>query len=186
MKAYIQTLNILDSNELNLIDDYITKKNVEKDSVLLRNNSICEELYFVRSGALRSFHINNDGVEVTSCIAFDGEFMCDFSSFILQQSSQEAIHSLLESEIEIIKYNDLESLYDTSISWQKVGRKIIEKQYIQMEQHFAKYQQNNSLGRYEYIYKNYPRRLALIPQHYIASYLGISTRQLTRIRKTFL
>lgn len=186
MKTYICSLNILNNKELDLIDNYSTKRIFQKEDVLLQNKSICKELYFVKSGALRSFYTNDDGDEITRCIAFDNEFMCDFSSFISQQSSQETIHPLLTSEVEIIKYEDLENLYDTNMSWQKVGRKIIENQYILMERHFAKFQQDNSLGRYEYISQNYPSQLAQIPQHYIASYLGISTRQLSRIRKSLL
>lgn len=186
IKTYINSLNILTSNEINAIDNYTIKKVFQKNTVLLENGSVCKKLYFVNYGALRSFYTNSDGDEITNCIAFNNEFMCDFPSFIQQEPSQHSIHVLLESEIEIIEHEDLENLYDTSIGWQKVGRKIIEMQYIMMEQHIEKLQQGRSIGRYEYILKNYPRQLALIPQHYIASYLGISTRQLTRIRKSLL
>lgn len=186
MKGYIRSLDILDTKELDFIDNHVVKKSFRKDEFLLRTNSICKELYFVRSGALRSFSVDNNGDEITHCIAFDNEFMCDFHSFISQQPSRQTIHALLGSDVEVIKYEDLEKLYDSCIGWQKVGRKIIEQQYISMEQHFIMFQQDDSSGRYEYLLKNYRRQLSLIPQHYIASYLGISTRQLTRIRKSLL
>ncbi len=186
MKKYLASLNILTASELNLIDNYLERRTVEKGTVLLEENKVCRELFFVVSGVVRSFYYNYKGEEVTSCIAFDSEFMAAYPSFIQQQKSRETIHILQHTEIEVISYDNLEKLYDSSIAWQKLGRKLVENQYVFMEQHFTEFQQQNGSHRYEYLLKNYPKQLHQIPQPYIASYLGISTRQLTRIRKSLL
>ncbi|MBW3519825.1 Crp/Fnr family transcriptional regulator [Flavobacterium sp. NKUCC04_CG] len=186
MKEYLASLNILSTSELNQIDAYIVKRTVEKAAVLLEENKVCRELMFVVSGVLRSYYWNYKGEQVTSCIAFDNEFMAAYPSFIQQQKSQETIHALQHTEIEAISFENLEKLYDSSMAWQKIGRKLVENQYVFMNQHFTEFQQQNGSHRYEYLLKNYSKQLNLIPQHYIASYLGISTRQLTRIRKSLL
>lgn len=186
MKKYLASLNILSRSELDQIDAYIVKRTVEKAAVLLEEQHICQELMFVVSGVLRSFYWNFKGEQVTSCIAFEGEFMAAYPSFIQQLKSRETIHALQHTEIEAISYENLEKLYDSSMAWQKIGRKLVENQYVFMDQHFTEFQQQNGSHRYEYLIKNYPKQLHQIPQPYIASYLGISTRQLTRIRKSLL
>lgn len=186
MKEYLASLNILSTSELNQIDAYIVKRRVEKGAVLLEENKVCRELLFVVSGVLRSYYWNYKGEQVTSCIAFDNEFMAAYPSFIQQQKSRETIHALQNTEIEVMRFEDLEKLYDSSMAWQKLGRKLVENQYVFMDLHHTEFQQQNSSHRYEYLLKNYSKQVNMIPQHYIASYLGISTRQLTRIRKSLL
>ncbi len=186
MKTYIHSLGIVSGNELARIDNLIHQKTVCKGEVLLHENEICCYLYFVTSGTLRSYYFNYEGNEITDCIAFPGEFMSSFSSFIRHQPSHKTIQALLDTEYQFISYDDLETLYDSSINWQKTGRRLIEQQYIIQEVHFTNYQQHNGTTRYEYLLKNYTRQVNQIPQHYIASYLGISARHLTRIRKALL
>lgn len=186
MKSYFESLKLLSQFELDQLDQFIKNEPIPKNTFILNSESVCTELIFVKSGVLRSFFINYDGEEATLCLAFDGEFMADYSSLISQQPSKETIHSLVESDIDRINYHDLEFLFNSSISWQKVGRRLIELQYLAMEKHFTQFQQNKGLERYSYLLQHYATQLNLIPQSYIASYLGISSRQLSRIRKSLL
>ncbi len=184
MKKYIEKLNILSQEELNQIDDKLHQLSVEKGTILLEEGSVSDKLFIVKSGTLCNLYEDTDAEERINCMAFNGEFSCSFSSFMSGNPAHESIIALLDSELEYINQKDLEALFDSSISWQKVGRKFIELHYILMEEHFTNFQQKNGAIRYEYLLRNYPQQVRAIPQKYIASYLGISTRQLTRLRKS--
>lgn len=186
MKDYFRALNILSETELEMITPFIQHQTMQKGQTLLHLDTVCHKLYYIKSGVLRSYYWNYDSDQVTSCIAFDNEFMTSFPSFIQQQKSKEVIHALQNTIVEYITHADLESLYDSCINWSKLGRKLVEHQYVIMDQHVTEFQKQKSSFRYEFLLKHYPFQVNQIPQHYIASYLGISTRQLTRIRKSLL
>lgn len=184
MKNYIRALNILSSEELNQIDDKLHQLSVEKGDILLHEGNISDKLFMVKSGTLCNIYEDEAAEDRINCMAFEGEFTCSFSSFMSGLPARECIVALLDSEVEYIEQQDLEALFNSSILWQKVGRRFIEEHYILMEKHFTSFQQKNGAVRYEFLLRNHPQPVRMIPQKYIASYLGISTRQLTRLRKS--
>lgn len=184
MRKFIENLNILSTEELNWIDDKLYLLSVEKGATLLAEGAISDKLFMVKSGILCNIYEDNNAEIRINCMAFENEFSCSFSSFMRQVPAHESIVALLDTKLEYIEQKELEALFDSSISWQKVGRKFVELHYVLMEEHFTNFQQKNGSIRYEFLLHNYPQQIRMIPQRYIASYLGISTRQLTRLRKS--
>lgn len=184
MKKFIESLNILSQEELNQIDDKLHQRSVSKGTVLLKEGMVSDKLFIVKSGVICNIYEDDNTEQRINCMAFNGEFSCSFSSFMSGSPARESIVALLDSQLEYINQKDLEFLFDSNLYWQKVGRKFVEFHYILMEEHFTSFQQKNGAIRYEFLLRNYPQQVRAIPQKYIASYLGISTRQLTRIRKS--
>lgn len=84
MKELFRTLQIISEEELDRLDVVITTRTLIKGDFLIQEGKVCNEIVFIRLGALRSFYINNDGEELTNCITFERELMSAFSSFITQ------------------------------------------------------------------------------------------------------
>ena len=186
MKKYFSSLNILSSEELNRMDPFLTVRDIKKGDFLIQANHICKEIVFIKSGVLRSYFTDNDGVETINCITFEGEMMAAFSSFIKQTPTDENIQAIMDTKVEALQKTDLEHLYQTSAEWQKLGRILTEMQYLKLEERIISFQKDDATKRYQLLEKNNSEYIKHIPLHYIASYLGISTRHLTRIRKSIL
>ena len=186
MKKHIKSLNILTDSELNLIDSYIKKRSLKKGDFLIREGQICKEITFIKKGSLRSYFVNENGEEVTNCISFENDLMNAYSSFIKQEPCKENIQAVIDTEIEFISKKDIESLFNSNNNWQKVGRTFAEQEYINLENRIISFQRDTAMVRYSNLEKNHPQYIKQIPLHYIASYLGISSRHLTRIRKDIL
>ncbi|KFF08550.1 Crp/Fnr family transcriptional regulator [Flavobacterium hydatis] len=186
MKSIFQSLQILPSDELDKLDGLITKKKLKKGDFLIQESQMSKEIVLIKSGALRSFYINNEGEEITNCITFENEFMAAFASFITQKPTEENIQALFDTELEVISHANIEHLYENSIHWQKVGRIIAEMQYINLEQRILSFQKLTGKERYETLFKNHPNYIQLIPLQYLASFLGVTPRHLSRIRKAIL
>jgi CRP-like cAMP-binding protein len=171
-----------DSDKQNL--NRLTKtKLLVKNKFLIMEGNISDEIVMIKKGILRSFYINSNGEEITNCIAFDGELMSAFSSFITQHPTDENIQALCDTELLVLKKSDLETLYESSSAWQKTGRLLIELQYVELEKRIASFQKQTAKQRYETLLKNHSNYIKFIPLKYLASYLGITQRHLSRLRK---
>jgi hypothetical protein len=85
----------------------------------------------------------------------------------------------------VIKKKDLEKLFEKSNEWQKIGRLLAEMQYVDLEKRIASFQKESGSQRYETMLKRYPNYIKYIPLHYLASFLGVTPRHLSRIRAQY-
>lgn len=186
MKSVFQSINILPQNELDQVDDLISFRKLKKGEILLKENQVCNEIYFIKKGILRSYFFNHQGDEITNCFAFESEFMASFSSFITQKPAEENIQALVDTELQIISRENLEKLYKFGKHWQEIGRKLTEMEYVTLQKRMISFQKLSGAQRYEELYQNHQKYLQLIPLQYLASYLGVTPRHLSRIRKAIL
>ncbi|RKR11972.1 CRP-like cAMP-binding protein [Flavobacterium sp. 90] len=186
MKTVFQSIQILPQKELEQLEDLITFRTLKKGELLLKENQICNEIYFIKKGILRSYFFNHQGDEITNCFAFENEFMASFSSFITQNVAEENIQALAETELQVLSRESLEKLYNSGIHWQEIGRKLTEMEYVTLQKRMISFQKLSGTQRYEELYQNHQKYLQLIPLQHLASYLGVTPRHLSRIRKAVL
>lgn len=183
MKSVFKSVQNFSDEELNLLDDLVQFRTLKKGELLLTENEVCNEVVFIKKGILRSFFVNHKGDEITNCFAFENEFMASFASFITEKKAEENIQALADTELEILNRKDLEKLYQSGFNWQETGRKLTELEFVNLHKRMVSFQKFSAAQRYEELYKNHQRYLQLIPLQYLASYLGVSPRHLSRIRK---
>jgi CRP-like cAMP-binding protein len=186
MKSVFQSIQNRPQNELDQLDNLITFIKLKKGELLLAENQVCNEIYFIKKGILRSYFFNHQGDEITNCFAFENEFMTSFSSFITQNVTEENIQALADTELQVISRQNLEKLYNLGIHWQEIGRKLTEMEYVRLQERMISFQKLSGTQRYEELYKHHQKYLQLIPLQYLASYLGVTPRHLSRIRKAIL
>ncbi|MCC7245143.1 MAG: Crp/Fnr family transcriptional regulator [Saprospiraceae bacterium] len=182
MYHFLMELNLLDFSELEKIKELVSTKIIRKGDYLIRKGSVCKEIVWIKSGILRSFYINTDGVEITNCLAFDNELMAAFSSFITQHPTEENIQAIVDSEIEVLTKDQLNTLYTESTQWQTIGRILTEYQYVQLEQRIVSFQKYTAKQRYEELLANHAHYIQNVPLQYLATYLGMTPRHLSRLR----
>ncbi|KAF2342647.1 Crp/Fnr family transcriptional regulator [Flavobacterium tistrianum] len=186
MKSVFQSIQLIPQSELDQLDDLIITHKLKKGELLLKENQISKEIYFIKKGILRSFFFNHQGDEITNCFAFENEFMASFSSFITQNVAEENIQALADTELEVLSREGLFKLYELGAHWQEIGRKLTEMEYVTLQKRMISFQKLSGTERYEELYKNHQKYLQLIPLQYLASYLGVTPRHLSRIRKAIL
>lgn len=183
MKTIFQSIQDFSKDELDLLDDLITFRTLKKGELLLTENQVCNEIVFIESGILRSFFFNHKGDEITNCFAFENEFMASFASFITQEKAEENVQALVDTKLQVLNRKALEKLYQSGFNWQETGRKLTEIEFVNLQKRMISFQKLSGAQRYEELYKNHQKYLQLIPLQYLASYLGVTPRHLSRIRK---
>ncbi|MBL6448632.1 Crp/Fnr family transcriptional regulator [Fulvivirga sp. 29W222] len=183
MLNHLSTFGILTDSEVNQVKQYLTSRTIQKGEYLITEGKVCQEIAYVENGTLRSFYTKDNGEEVTYCITFAGNFTTAYSSYITGEKTPESIQALSHAELLILKKRDIETMAANSTNWVKLLKFLAEQQYVEMEKRIFSYQKESANERYLELVKNHPDYIQNIPLQYLASYLGITPRHLSRIRK---
>lgn len=154
-----------------------------KNNYFVEPNKVCRQIAFIQKGTLRTSYINENAEEITSCFCTENNLTTSYKSFILQEPSSLSIQAIEDAELLVITYDDLQKLFKESTVWQTIGRVIAEKQYIVMEQYASVLCNESAKEKYTRLLKEQPGILHKATVNDIASYLGITRRTLSRIRK---
>lgn len=144
---------------------------------------VCNWMAYVNKGILRNFYYSSKDEEVTYCLTFPNQVTSAFSSFMTQKTTFENIHALSDIELLVINRNAYYKLMDSSENWLKFSRFVAEQTYIEMENRLLALQMESAQKRYKDLINYNPDYLQQIPLKYLASYLGITQRHLSRLRK---
>jgi CRP/FNR family transcriptional regulator, anaerobic regulatory protein len=160
-------------------------KEFKKKDFLLHEGKVCNKISFINSGCMRLFY-NVDGIENTVQFFFADSWYTDYASFLTGEPSIENMQALETCEIVQFKKEDLYKLFNLYPIFDRVGRVMAENAYLSLSQLNKMLTNEEPEERYLNLFKNRPEIVERIPQHYIASYLGIKPESLSRIRKRIL
>ena len=185
-KKFIRQLIPISDTEFEQTVIFFKEQTLQKGDFFVRQDKVCRQIAFINKGTLRTFYINDKAEETTSCFCVENNLTTSYKSFILQQPSHLSIQALEDAELLVIDYEHLQKLYSTSPIWQNVGRTIAEKEYIVMEQYASVLNNETAKEKYLRLFKEQPQIIQKAPVKHIASYLGITTRTLSRIRREII
>lgn len=158
-------------------------KELKKKEYLLKQGQICQGIYFLSKGLIRTFYINNNGKEVNTSFYLQNDFLREIESMTNNTPSIKNIQAIEDSTVFYIDKVKLINLYEKSGFYQKMGRMILEKLTISEQKHSSLLIGYSPKERYLYILENNPELVKRVPLQFLASYLGISRESLSRIRK---
>jgi len=184
MRNYLQSFNILTENEIDLFESKVLHKKLKKGAFFIKEGRISKEVAFVVSGLFRSFYHSSSEEEVTYCFTFSNSFVSAYSSFLSQTKTIENIQALSDIELLTISREEILILEKSSTNWLKFFKLITEQEYIKMEKRIFLLQKESAEKRYNDLLTNQPEYLQFIPLNFLSSYLGITQRHLSRIRKS--
>lgn len=182
-EKYLEAFNIFTRDEIGDFVQLTSKRSLSKGDYFIREDQKCKEAAFVISGSLRSFFISAKEEEITYCITFPNTLMTAYSSFISGQGTTENIQAITPVELLIIQKSAINDLELKNPKWVKFLKVIAEQQYIELEKRIFQLQKNNASRRYASLVRYQPEYIQSIPLQYLASYLGITQRHLSRIRR---
>lgn len=150
-------------------------------TILLEEGKIADKLYLIRKGCLRLFFYN-EGKDITFQFFFEGDFVASFDSLYKRKPSLFSLESIEPTEVSVIKRDVFYNLIEKTPSLRHVYEEKLIDRFRVYQQLFLSQIKNTPQQRYEELLKEYPNIIQRVPQHYIASYLGITPVSLSRIR----
>ncbi|WP_291287222.1 Crp/Fnr family transcriptional regulator [Flavobacterium sp.] len=167
-----------------LIEDITEIQSIKKGEVLLESGQIAKEIYFVVKGAMRAFITDAAGNLYNKNIFLEGHFAGSKASLLQQTPSHFTIEALEDSILIQLDYKKYRALIDQHNDLKNYYIAYLEKNWvIEKEQREIALVMQNATERYLHLLSSHPDLSERIPLLHIASHLGITPTQLSRIRK---
>jgi CRP/FNR family transcriptional regulator, anaerobic regulatory protein len=174
----LQNLTIADKASFSEI---LKRSEFSKGSVLIKENEVADKMFAIVKGACRSYFIKN-GEEITDFFFFENSFATDYASWCSNKPSTLILECVEDCEVDIIYKKDLENLYSLKHSFSEIGRMMAEYSYLQIEERMRLLHTESLEVKYNWMIQNFPQIFQRVPQHYIATYLGVKPQSLSRVR----
>jgi len=176
-----QMISVSD-DETQLLKQLFTEKHIKKGEHFLSEGQVCRTVAIISSGLVR-YYVNDDGNDGTYYFGSEGNFVCDYESFLPQVPSTKNIQALEDTSLYIISYDGLQQLYQGIKEGERLGRLGIEQVFVNVLQQLTSFYKDSPEERYRRFLQSYSGISQRVPQYYIASYVGIKPQSLSRIRK---
>jgi CRP-like cAMP-binding protein len=179
----IQEKVTLTPEEMELCKTFFIPKKLRKKQTLLQEGDICIYNAFVEKGILRSFSMDEKGNEHIVQFAIEGWWITDLSSFLTNSNSIYTIEALEDSELLLLTTEAREALMDKIPMFERYQRLLLQNAYIANQARINSALTETAEEKYTNLGLAYPGIVQRVPQHMIASYLGLKPETLSRVRK---
>ncbi len=165
-----------------MLEEISTVRHFDKEDVILEQGKYCNHLWFINKGAVKASELI-DGIERVSHFFLSNMFFTNYYCWVTKNMSDITFKTVQDCEIIEIDYSKLEILSLQHHIFDRIGRKMAERIFVQEYLHKKLFINFTATERYEYLEKEQPE----IFQHFalkdIASFIGITDVSLSRIRK---
>jgi CRP-like cAMP-binding protein len=169
------------SDEWNRFSHLFKRLEIPAKTILLREGQISKRAFFIEKGCLRSW-FNNNGKDITFQFFFEGQGVSSVESFKTNQPGLFNVESIEPCIVQCISKKDFEFVLDRSPEIREdIDNHILQRLFFYQKLFLSRIKDNPE-KRYRELLKQHPEILQRVPQHYIASYLGITPVSLSRIR----
>lgn len=169
--------------EINIIENVFHKVVVKKGDILLQPGDVVDSHFYILDGCLRTFHVDSDGKEYTVQFGIRDWWISDYTAFFTGDKAIMTVEALADSVIYRMNRHDKEALYENIPRIDRFFRIKLERAFAAFQKRILSELSQTASDRYLNFMKTYPEIEKYLKNYHIASYLGITTESLSRIRK---
>lgn len=182
LKKYLSEKGDFSDRDFELIESVWTIKRLRKRQYLLQEGDVCKHSSFVIKGLLRAYHVDSKGVEHIVQFAPENHWTGDRESLQSGLPSKLNIDAIENTQVVMFKQSDLNKIKEEIPSFNKLTFQILNKNVLALENRIYSNITLSTEEKYNRFLELYPDLVHRIPQHMIASYIGVSPETLSRIR----
>jgi CRP-like cAMP-binding protein len=180
-----QTANALNTVSIALLEEAqkrFEQIELKKNQFLVKEGEVCSFFCYVESGVLQHAIAINDE-EKTTYLALRNSATSSLNSFLKSTPSRKSIKALVDCKLWVINQDDFKDLIQNNNAFHQFYYNLIEKQIMLIDDYRIDLLTLTPEERYQKLLLTEPKLLQEVPLHYLASFLGISNRHMSRIRK---
>ena len=182
LRAYVTRFVALTEAEWVAFSSLFSERALAKGTYFAREGRVEKEMGFLLHGVMRAFYRDVSGTEYNKFFFTENEFTGAYTSLVMGQQNYINIEALTPCTLLVAPYARMQALYREHRGIETLARLLAENFYAYKEQREIKMVLLDAGARYHLFREEYPLLESSIPQYHIASYLGVTPTQLSRIR----
>lgn len=173
----------LNESEIDVLTSHLKVVRIKRKQQIVQPDFVCKFRTYVVSGALKAYIVNpDDGQEQIIGLAIDDWWISDFTSYINQEPATFFVEAVSDSVIIQLSFVNEQKLYDLVPKFERFFRLHAQRIASGMQKRMLSNLSKTAEERFVELSNRYPQFLLKFPQYVIASYLGITTQFLSKIR----
>ncbi|MEM6687433.1 MAG: Crp/Fnr family transcriptional regulator [Bacteroidota bacterium] len=166
--------------DVETIYDHLTLRMFEKGDFLLKQDHICNQYFFIKSGSVRLYYWKDDK-EFTVWLGTAGQIFTELDSYLHKKPTRIFIECMEQSFVYCIQKEKSDQLAATSIAYNTLLRRTVEEAFANMSRNIISFQSDTATERYRRVEKE-KNWLQKFPLKYVSSFIGITQSSLSRVR----
>lgn len=173
----------LTTDETAIIKAHLVAKTLRKKEFLLHEGEVSKHIAFVEKGVLRMYLPEENGTQRITQFAIEAWTIADLYSFLTGEPATQSIDALEDTTVLLISKSAHETLLKQLGKYETYMRLLITNAYIALQKRFTSSFHLSLEEQYQHFVNTYPQIVNRVPQHMIASYMGLTPATLSRLRK---
>jgi CRP-like cAMP-binding protein len=181
LKEHIAKTASLTNEQFDYFYSHFKPLSFKKGQVIIREGDKVDNEYFVLSGCLKAFFINDEIKMYILQFAMPTWWTSDYGALYNQTRATINIDCITDTEVLSISNHDREKICSELHQAERFFRWRTNKGYLASQKRLLSFMNNDTKVRYEELLTLYPQLYNLVPKHLIAAYLGVSRETLSRL-----
>lgn len=181
LKEHIARTAALTDDEFDYFFSHFKPQSFKKGQVVIREGDKVAHEYFVLSGCLKAFFINDEVKMYILQFAMPTWWTSDYHALYTQNKATINVDCITDAELLSLSGADREKLCSEIHQVEYFFRWRTNKGYVAAQRRLLSFMNNDTKARYEELLTMYPQLYDLVPKHLIAAYLGVSRETLSRL-----
>jgi len=179
---YIKKYTTLTEEESQYFSSCFKEIKIKKRQLIIQPNFTAKFRYYILKGAFRAYVVADEGQDHTITFAIDDWWITDYNSYIFQQPATMFVIALEDSIVLQLDYDTEQELKHLNHKFETFFRILAERGLAAQQRRIISNLTQSAEERYETFVSKYPQIVQRVPQYTLASYLGMTTEFLSRIR----
>ena len=186
LENHIKTYVSLSEDEILALNSLVQYRKIKKNQYLFHEGGLAAVSSFILSGCLRTYIIDNRGIEHILGFSTPGWWTGNLQNFYNDKPSQLNIQAILDTEILFFTQETKEKLFLSGAVFERYFRILTERSLIAFQERTLEILSLSAEERYWNFYNKYPDLILKLPQKYIAGYIGVTPEFLSKMKSNGL
>ncbi|MDO6675017.1 Crp/Fnr family transcriptional regulator [Tenacibaculum sp. 1B UA] len=180
LENYLTEGDLLTPKEIKDSLSFFKTKQLKKNDFFVRAGEVCNYIAFINKGAVKTFSLGDESI---TCFKFENQFMTSYESFMTRTLSHKNIQAIENCDLQLISYKNFKQLLERIPSWKALMNGQLEQEYLEKEHYLMHFNNKTAKAKYIQLLEANPKLISRTKLDDLASYLGMTQRTLTRVKK---
>ena len=182
LEQHIQGTFGIHPDKLSTVAGLFEEEQLQRGEYYLRAGAYCQKMSFIQEGFVRVFAVV-DGKEVTQWVSASNYFITELASLQFGIPSRWNIEALSDCRLQTIHLDNYQRIGEIVPEWVELEKLFIAKCFVTLENRVFSFLSMTAEERYQALWQQSRELFQQVPQHYLASMLGMTPETFSRIRK---